>query len=216
MKRVKFDSTILPLSRIRLIQTLKGSSPLPLLRQYRNPSVFQSWVGRRVSWRLSPDWVPSALSFIFLLFSSPWIFEYDERQLFERQEQLGHGGGGPNPMGEEYSGSGYRSPERKMRETNKRVSGLLFDVISSLDDFSTLYKTAKQALESGKKVYCLSGRGSGWDNGESINGSRIDLSNLRKIEEEEWSLCFASSRLRRGSSADKSYPQEEEEEMMIS
>ncbi|CAN0913715.1 hypothetical protein LINGRAHAP2_LOCUS28099 [Linum grandiflorum] len=77
----------------------------------------------------------------------PWIFERDERQ-----EQLGHGGGGPNPMGEEYSGSGYRSPERKMRETNKRVSGLLFDVIFSLDDFSMLYKTAKQALESGKKV----------------------------------------------------------------
>ncbi|CAN0922645.1 hypothetical protein LINGRAHAP2_LOCUS33164 [Linum grandiflorum] len=211
MKRVKFDSTILPLSRIRLIQTLKGSSPLPLLRQYPDPSIFQNWVGRPV---LVSCFAKCMLQYSAV--SGPWIFECDERQLFERQEQLGHGGGGPNPMGEEYSGSGYRSPERKMRETNKRVSGLLFDVISSLDDFSTLYKTAKQALESGKKVYCLSGRGSSWDNGESINGSRIDLGNLKKIEEEEWSLCFASSRLRRGSSADKSYPQEEEEEMMVS
>ncbi|CAN1852591.1 Hydroxyproline O-galactosyltransferase GALT6 [Linum perenne] len=168
MKRVKFE-TLLPLSRIRLIQTLMAglllylfviSLEIPLFFRTGSVNVYGSGDGSL------GDGLPR-----------PWIFERDERQLFERQDDESEtqisGGGGVSPVGGESSGSGLRSPERKMRETNKRLSSLLFDVISSLDDFSVLYKTAKQALLSGKKV---------WEELES--GNQVQLDPIRAVKNE--------------------------------
>ncbi|CAI0379516.1 unnamed protein product [Linum tenue] len=160
MKRVKLE-TMLPLSRVRLIQTLMAAFflyllfvtlEIPLVFRTGSVEVYGSANGDGSTGEALPR---------------SWVFERDERQLFERAEEaeskISGGGGedrGGSPSGESSdSRVGFRrSPARRMRETSKRISGLffnetVFDVVTSLDEFSALYKTAKQAWFSGKKLW---------------------------------------------------------------
>lgn len=137
MKRAKLES-VLPLSRLRLIQFLMGILFLYLLfMSFEIPFVFKS---ETASVGFFTDTLPKHL-----------LLESEPEELYTASRPS-----------KDTSASTYqafsRVPERRMHEF-KRVSGLFFnesafdDSGSNKDEFSVLHKTAKDAWSFGKKVW---------------------------------------------------------------
>lgn len=137
MKRSKLDS-VLPLSRLRLIQFLMGILFLYLLfMSFEIPYVFKSETG---SVGFFTDTLPKHV-----------LLESEAEEMYTASRPL-----------KDTSASTYqtfsRAPERRMRQF-KSVSGLLFnesvfdDSESNKDEFSVLHRTAKDAWSIGKKVW---------------------------------------------------------------
>ncbi|GAY36523.1 hypothetical protein CUMW_022670 [Citrus unshiu] len=137
MKRAKLES-VLPLSRLRLIQFLMGILFLYLLfMSFEIPFVFKSDTG---SVGFFADTLPKHV-----------LLENEAEELYTASRPS-----------KDTSASTYqtfsRAPERRMREF-KRVSGLFFnesaldDSESNIDEFSVLHKIAKDAWSVGKKVW---------------------------------------------------------------
>ncbi|KAI9170126.1 hypothetical protein LWI28_022915 [Acer negundo] len=177
MKRTKFDS-VLPLSRLRMIQFLMGVMFLYLLvMSFEIPLVFRTGSGS------DDDDDGSMMGFFTDAVPKHVLLEMEAEHLVAASRPSR--GSSLTTHHREFS----PSPERQRMREFKRVSGLFFnesmfdDMDGPKDEFSVLHKSAKQAWVAGRKV---------WEELGSAE-TRTQLTNGKKPENKSESCSYSVS-----------------------
>ncbi|TXG56425.1 hypothetical protein EZV62_017738 [Acer yangbiense] len=177
MKRTKFDS-VLPLSRLRMIQFLMGVMFLYLLvMSFEIPLVFRTGSGS------DDDDDGSMMGFFTDAVPKHVLLEMEAEHLVAASRPSK--GSSLTTHHREFS----PSPERQRMREFKRVSGLFFnesmfhDMDGPKDEFSVLHKSAKQAWVVGRKV---------WEELGSAE-TRTQLTNGKKPENKSESCSYSVS-----------------------
>ncbi|KAK0574485.1 hypothetical protein LWI29_024358 [Acer saccharum] len=177
MKRTKFDS-VLPLSRLRMIQFLMGVMFLYLLvMSFEIPLVFRTGSGS------DDDDGGSMMGFFTDAVPKHVLLEMEAEHLVAASRPSK--GSSLTTHHREFS----PSPERQRMREFKRVSGLFFNesmfdnMDGPKDEFSVLHKSAKQAWVVGRKV---------WEELGSAE-TRTQITNGKKPENKSESCSYSVS-----------------------
>ncbi|KAK1552953.1 hypothetical protein Q3G72_026301 [Acer saccharum] len=177
MKRTKFDS-VLPLSRLRMIQFLMGVMFLYLLvMSFEIPLVFRTGSGS------DDDDGGSMMGFFTDALPKHVLLEMEAEHLVAASRPSK--GSSLTTHHREFS----PSPERQRMREFKRVSGLFFNesmfdnMDGPKDEFSVLHKSAKQAWVVGRKV---------WEELGSAE-TRTQITNGKKPENKSESCSYSVS-----------------------